>query len=267
MSLLKRLLKQYKIPWIGGFKDILGQLVFYVSMVNFILIVVTAYNTTLREYFVKWIPGFQLWMFFAVLIFMILGMMVIEYKFIVPSLYAFRSKQLFEHESAVMDELAEIRKAISKDVPSESQIVVAVAGGFDPLNGRGHLSHITEAGKLGDRLVVILSRDDQLVAKGNKPNGTFYPDISDRIAIIQELQSVDEVVVNIDEDGTCAETLRLTRPNIFAKGGDRVPGNMPECEIKVCEEIGCEIVYEVGDPKFKTASSSELLRRSSDVVR
>lgn len=112
--MLKRLLKQYKIPWVGGLKDVLAQTVFYVSMINFVLIGITAYNTTLREYFIRWIPGFQLWMFFAIIIILVFGLMVLEYKYIVPSLYSFRSKQMFEHESKVMDELRDIRKLMAE---------------------------------------------------------------------------------------------------------------------------------------------------------
>lgn len=142
-------------------------------------------------------------------------------------------------------------------------IVVAISGGFDPLNGLGHLTHIQEAKRLGDKLVVILSRDDQLIAKGNKPNGTFYPSIADRIAIIRELRSVDEVVVNIDKDGTSAESLKLVRPQIFAKGGDRTPSNMPKNELEVCRGIGCKIVYNVG--VAKTVSSSQLVKRETEI--
>jgi len=109
----------------------------------------------------------------------------------------------------------------------DKKIVVAVSGGFDPINGKGHITHIREARKLGDALVLILSRDDQLIAKGNKPNGTFYPSYSERLIIMSEMRSVDKVVMNIDPDGTCAETLRMVRPQIFAKGGDRTPDNMP----------------------------------------
>ncbi len=140
----------------------------------------------------------------------------------------------------------------------DKPIVVVVSGGFDPLNGRGHLTHIQEARKLGDKLVVILSRDDQLREKGNKPNGTFYPDIMDRIAIIKELRSVDEVVVNGDTGLGCADTLKMVRPSIFVKGGDRGPSNMPKEELDMCEAIGCRVVYNVGDPK--TTSSSALVK-------
>ena len=114
MFILSRFLKQYKIPWVGGFKDVVAQLIFYVSIVNFTLIVVTAYNTTLRDFILQWLPGFKLWMFFAILIIILFGLMVLEYKFIVPSLYSFRGKQMFEHQSKVMDELIKTQKALKR---------------------------------------------------------------------------------------------------------------------------------------------------------
>ena len=52
--------------------------------------------------------------------------------------------------------------------------------------------------------------------------------------------------MSIDKDSTVAETLRMIRPQVFAKGGDRVTSRMPQKEIDVCREIGCEIVYGVG---------------------
>ena len=114
MSRIKNVLKQYKVPWIGGMKDLLGQLVLYVSMFNFALIVVTAYNTTIREYIIVWIPGFQLWMLFAILILIIVVLMIIEYKFIVPSLYQFRTNQMFKHESEIIDALNDIKKRLDE---------------------------------------------------------------------------------------------------------------------------------------------------------
>lgn len=141
---------------------------------------------------------------------------------------------------------------------------VAIAGGFDPLNGRGHITHIQEARKLGDRLVVILSRDDQLVEKGNKPNGTFYPSIEDRIAIIKELMSVDEVFINVDTDGTCTESLKRVRPQIFAKGGGYNINNLPKREVTVCEELGIRLVFDVG--ATKVTSSSQLVKKATKGV-
>jgi bifunctional ADP-heptose synthase (sugar kinase/adenylyltransferase) len=183
-----------------------------------------------------------LWLFLGIVALIGVVGMVLVYKFVMASLWSFRGRQM---------DVKEVGK---------NSVVVAVSGGFDPINGKGHISHIREARKLGDSVVLILSRDDQLVAKGNKPNGTFYPDYTERLFIMSELRSVDKVVMNIDTDGTCAETLRMVRPQIFAKGGDRTPNNMPSNELEVCREIGCTIVYNVGDDK-KT-SSSELVRRA-----
>jgi len=52
--------------------------------------------------------------------------------------------------------------------------------------------------------------------------------------------------------------LRAICPDVYAKGGDRTPDNMPVNEIEACAEIGCEIVYGVGE---KIQSSSELVRK------
>ena len=82
--------------------------------------------------------------------------------------------------------------------------------------------------------------------------------LEERIELIEIYPFVDEVVASIDKDGTVAETLRWLKPDIFAKGGDRTPANMPQNEIDVCQEIGCKIIYGVGD---RLQSSSDLVRR------
>lgn len=239
-KLARYLKKQKMLPWIGEFKETLAQALFWGSILNWVMVAGTFYYTTLRNV----VPWFSLGWFVTIIVVGVVVIFFIEYKFIVPSIWAFRGKQ--------MD--------LRNGKPIEPVKLVAVSGGFDPLNGRGHITHMQEARKLGNRLVVILSRDDQLIAKGNKPVGTFYPDIGERAEIIRALECVDDVFVNIDTDGTCAESLRAVRPQIFAKGGDRTPVNMPKCEIDVCKEIGCQIVYGVGEPK--TTSSSRLVRRS-----
>jgi quercetin dioxygenase-like cupin family protein len=72
-----------------------------------------------------------------------------------------------------------------------------------------------------------------------------------RIATLEGIMSYHgikgHVVISDESDGTCAEKLRLLGPDIFAKGGDRTADNMPQNEIDVCQEIGCRIVYGIGD--------------------
>jgi len=127
-------------------------------------------------------------------------------------------------------------------------VTVAVAGKFDPLHF-GHLEHIRLASYLGDKLVVITHPDDVLI----KVKGYCLLPLRDRVAILRALRYVDEVRVSIDGDGRCARTLELIKPDIFAKGGDRTPDNMPQSEIEICNRIGCKIVYGVG----KTYGSSQ----------
>lgn len=133
-------------------------------------------------------------------------------------------------------------------------IKVAVAGGWDPLH-IGHVRHIEEASKLGNWLVVLVSSDEDMVRK----KGIAFMPLSERVEILKALRWVDEVIVTIDKDGTMAETLKMVKPDIFAKGGDRSPDNMPANEIEACKAIGCEIVYGIGK---RLQSSSALLKRA-----
>ena len=134
-------------------------------------------------------------------------------------------------------------------------VVVATGGGFDPLH-EGHIRLLEEASKLGDVLVVMLNSDEQLKKKKGQ---TFYPSQDERREILESIKYVDKVIIDPGKDVTCEEALKLVKPDILAKGGDRTQGAMPEIELSVCREIGCEIVYNVGGAKVQ--SSSWLLKR------
>jgi cytidyltransferase-like protein len=129
-------------------------------------------------------------------------------------------------------------------------ITVAVSGGFDPIH-IGHIRSIIEAKKLGDELMVILTRDDQLVQK----KGYFFMPYEERKEVLENIVGVGCVVPNIDDDITSNKSLEYYRPDIFAKGGDRTPDNMPEIEKEICASIGCKIVYGVGGGKIQSSSS------------
>ena len=105
---------------------------------------------------------------------------------------------------------------------------VLVTGGFDPLHS-GHLAYFKAAKKLGDKLVVGLNSDEWLTEKKGQP---FMP-FAERLAIISELECVDNVLSFDDSDGTaCGAIFKLmattTGEYVFANGGDRVDGNVPE---------------------------------------
>lgn len=130
---------------------------------------------------------------------------------------------------------------------------VAVAGAFDPIH-LGHVNNIRMARALGDYLVVILNSDEDVIRK----RGYVFQPIGVRYELLKSLREVDRIVLCIDNDGTVANTLRWVKPDVFAKGGDRNASTMPVNEIQACKDIGCEIVYGVGDV---LGSSTDYLRR------
>ncbi len=135
------------------------------------------------------------------------------------------------------------------------KVVVATGGGFDPIH-IGHVRLFKEAKKLGGILIVMLNSDKQLI---KKKGGTFYPSQNERKEIIESIKYVDKVIIDPGENVTCEEALKLIKPDILAKGGDRIADCMPEIELNICKELGCKIIYNVGGTKVQ--SSSWLLKR------
>jgi len=145
---------------------------------------------------------------------------------------------------------------------SKKKIVVAVSGGFDPIHV-GHIRMFKEAKALGDELVVILNNDNWFGIKGRH---IFMPQ-EERKEIIEALESVDRVILThhkpskkvfnrtSKEYGVCRELEEL-KPDIFANGGDRFEGDVPE--VATCKKIGCKMVFNVGHGG-KAQSSSWLL--------
>ena len=132
-----------------------------------------------------------------------------------------------------------------------------VSGGFDPVHV-GHIELFQKARDLSDKLWVILNTDDFLANKKGQP---FMP-YEERKVVVKSLRMVDMVVDSIDEDQTVCKTLKQIAgqsPNfelLFCNGGDRTSGkNTPEH--KLCEKIGIETVYGLGD---KIQSSSWLTK-------
>ncbi|HXW52805.1 MAG TPA: adenylyltransferase/cytidyltransferase family protein [Myxococcota bacterium] len=138
------------------------------------------------------------------------------------------------------------------------RVVVAVSGGFDPIH-IGHVRLLKDAKSLGNYLIVILNNDHWLM---KKKQYVFMPE-HERKEILESLEYVDSVVLtkhqeNPSDMSVCQE-LHDIRPNIFANGGDRLKDNTPETAI--CQRIGCEMVFNVGEGG-KIQSSSWLIDKS-----
>ena len=125
---------------------------------------------------------------------------------------------------------------------------VAVSGYFDPIHV-GHLEYLKLAKELGDKLVVIVNNNHQCILKKGKP----FMDEADRVEIVKALGIVDEVFLSIDQDKSVCASLEKIKPNIFANGGDRHTGEVPETV--VCKANNIKIVDGLGG---KIRSSSDL---------
>ena len=125
---------------------------------------------------------------------------------------------------------------------------VAISGYFDPIHV-GHLEYISEARKLGDKLIVIVNNNHQCVLKKGKP----FMDEKDRVIITSSLKDVDEVFLSVDHDKTVCKSLELLKPDIFANGGDRKNYEIPESAI--CKKYNIQIIDGLGE---KIRSSSDL---------
>ena len=101
--------------------------------------------------------------------------------------------------------------------------LVATSGCFDVLHV-GHLELLRHARSLGDRLVVLIN-SDRSVARLKGPGRPVNHE-HDRVALLEGLDAVDEVIV-FDEPTPCA-VLEQLRPDVFVKGDDYRGIDIPE---------------------------------------
>ena len=145
------------------------------------------------------------------------------------------------------------KKVVVDEIEKEgAKKIILTSGFFDPLHV-GHVELFKLAKALGDKLIVVVNNDGQVFMKrGKKP----FMNQEQRKELIESIKYVDEVFISVDtRDTTLVETLKLLKPDVFAKGGDRFANEIPEA--KVCKEYNVKIVDRLGE---KIRSSSELVK-------
>jgi len=144
-------------------------------------------------------------------------------------------------------------------VPAKDNMKVVITSMYANPIHPGHIECLEMARKLGDKLVVIVNNDQQQLLK----IGKIFQDQDFRMKVIGSLRVVDEVMLSVDTDASVCESIETVVINeqivlgidtefIFAKGGDRFVGNIPEVEI--CNKLGVKIVDGLG---AKTHNSTE----------
>ncbi len=133
---------------------------------------------------------------------------------------------------------------------------VIVSGYFNPIH-KDHIEYFNNAKANGDKLIVIVNSDHQRALKGSKE----FQKEDERVFIVSNIKSVDQVFLSIDQDRTVCATIKLIHQQLsndyqlaFANGGDQNNNSIPE--VPICAELGIELIDGLGD---KIQSSSWLL--------
>lgn len=124
---------------------------------------------------------------------------------------------------------------------------IAVSGYFSVIH-KGHVEMFKKASELGS-LIVIVNNNKQQIAK----KGALIMPAEDICKIINEFECVDNTIIAIDKDLTVCKTLVELDPNIFANGGDRKKGNVPE--YKTCKNNDIEMVFGIGGKKIESSTN------------
>ena len=154
--------------------------------------------------------------------------------------------------------MAEIFESV-EDLRTRADIynerLIVTSGGFDPMHV-GHLRCLIESAYLAreiggkTRLAVIVNGDGFLL---RKKGYAFMPE-AERMEIIAGVKGVDYVVPWDDGGQTVTEALRVLKPFAFTKGGDRdAATNVPEFDL--CEEMGTQVIFNVGGGKIQSSST------------
>jgi len=105
---------------LGGLKVQVERSMSYVTVINFGLIVITAYHTTIHPIF----PAIPFWGFFAFLAIFILGVIIFEYTIVYPSELTFLAHQLWkEKRNPMFGEIKDIKKELNTQKADSKEIL------------------------------------------------------------------------------------------------------------------------------------------------
>lgn len=108
-----KILKQRNIgTFLGMAKIVIGNVSPYVNWVSLALVGIMSFYTTLSPLFSSWGIQFPFWMFILLLVFIIIVLMIVEWIFVLPSVFGASNRQAWEHENPMREKLESMEKEI-----------------------------------------------------------------------------------------------------------------------------------------------------------
>jgi hypothetical protein len=103
--------KQRDVRGIGAFINVLYLTAPMIGMVAYVMSAITMY-TVIKPYLNYWFPWMSIGVFFAILFVAFLVALLIFYKFIYPSYWAFQNRQVYIHKNPMQKDLELIKKKL-----------------------------------------------------------------------------------------------------------------------------------------------------------
>jgi len=114
MPKTKKMFKQTRVPYLGELVDSIFTAMPALSLFAFISTLIILYETV-KKYFIDWVPWLSIWYFFGVLAVVFVLIMLFVFKYVLPSIWHFRSTQMGHLEKKIdaqTKELAEIKELL-----------------------------------------------------------------------------------------------------------------------------------------------------------
>ena len=105
---------QLKVKYIGAVKNILTRSMFYLSLINFLMLAITSYTVVISG-----IINVPFWVFILGLACIVVVALVFEYCVMLPSEMAFINHQVYVHNNPIKNDLGEIKDQL--DVLTKQQ--------------------------------------------------------------------------------------------------------------------------------------------------
>tara|TARA_R110000851_G_scaffold92277_3_gene201368 strand:- start:71 stop:550 length:480 start_codon:yes stop_codon:yes gene_type:complete len=139
--------------------------------------------------------------------------------------------------------------------------IILISGAFDTIH-LGQLLLLKHASSYG-KVIVALNSDEWII---NKKGFTTF-DFETRKRLLEDIPYVHKIIeVDDGHDGTVCSAMLEIRPDFFGNGGSATSNSIPKAEIEVCEYLGIEPVFGLGDTE-NDAEDQYLITSQDKILR